>query len=1036
MREFFDGQSNNYPDGHSPGIDGSHAVNWGRLEEVGDIHVLASSYTSAVDYYQQIYSNKVFSTLSTVDGLRILRKAVDCHILLGKFDFAEDLLNQADGLISRSVVEEENFDIDILRARFQVRRAILLRETSQLHECLGMAKRAFAVLAMTDEHKDVGRVQAVMGIAHHRLGRMEKAEELYNDSLATYRRIGFDLGVANLLNNLALIKKNACRWDSALSLMEKATVLANQIGASHLLPGFYLNQGIVLTKSNRYGEARPFLEKGRKLAQSLGDRLHLCRLDLALGRLEGGCGRLARAEELLLEGKNLAEQNRYLREAIIADEYLGDVLLARGHFEKAHFNFQIGLDKSRSIAAGTDLEGELLRRVGEAHLAMGQYQDAVAVCQAAISVCEQCGEIYEIGFCHLVLGKAYSGLQDSKQVQHHFQEAISIFKEQNLLRQWCEAILKFSENLQESASEPQLLLLRRYLMDAQERGASSVSDSILCRILESLAKVQIQLSHFDDALLSVFELERLASGLGDERLDQAVVTLRGRIEIGLMGDVEPSEDHLMAISQIPGLSIATDSAAPQDLESVLIAGMGRAGAESGFIALANGSADGGTLEIVSLAGLTENLAQQLTRWHDLNLVPETRPAVSYFSRLGKHEDLIQSVPALATVASSCVFVPIALNERRFGLLFLGKAPLAGESRGFERNSLDFLSTYMGFLALFLQEKGKGKQDLALSTPIQRVESFENIITQSDQMLEVLGLAQKVAPSNLTILLNGETGTGKGLLAYSIHALSRRSRKKFLQINCAAIPESLLESELFGHVKGAFTGAESDKTGLLESSAGGTVFLDEIGKMPLSMQGKLLQFLDTKVVRPVGGNTERIVDVRLIAASKTDLFQAAQNGQFLEDLYYRLLDFPLVIPPLRDRIDDVELLTRHFVQRFSREIGDNLMAVDHHFMETLVQFSWPGNVRELEKVLQRAIVLAQGESVLRVEHLPATLHKTVDHRTISKDSIMPLKETLAGIECREIGKALELAGGNKSQTARMLKISYPNLLKKIRHYGIQ
>ncbi len=301
------------------------------------------------------------------------------------------------------------------------------------------------------------------------------------------------------------------------------------------------------------------------------------------------------------------------------------------------------------------------------------------------------------------------------------------------------------------------------------------------------------------------------------------------------------------------------------------------------------------------------------------------------------------------------------------------------------------------------------------------------------MLDVLGLARKVAPSDLTVLLNGETGTGKGLLAYSIHALSKRADQKFLSINCAAIPESLLESELFGHKRGSFTGAHSDKKGLLAEAEGGTVFLDEIGKMPFGMQGKLLHFMDTRVVRPVGSNIESIVDVRVVCASKSDLHQLAMDGLFLEDLYYRLLDFPLVIPPLRERPDDVELLTRHFVERFSQEMDSEIPVLDRVFVDHLIQHNWPGNVRELEKALRRAIVLSQGEGVLRPEHLPVAIVGTP--AAVSSDEVLPLKETLAGIECREIERALRISGGNKSQAARTLKISYPNLLKKIRHYGI-
>jgi transcriptional regulator with PAS, ATPase and Fis domain len=431
--------------------------------------------------------------------------------------------------------------------------------------------------------------------------------------------------------------------------------------------------------------------------------------------------------------------------------------------------------------------------------------------------------------------------------------------------------------------------------------------------------------------------------------------------------------------------------------------------------------------------MTDNLCQQLTHWFDGELAAGRRSGTSFFSRLEEGDEVLRMVPALGTVAGSCVFMPIALHDQQFGLLFLGRSASAEGGTGFDRAALDFLATYMGFLALFLYEKGRDHLADAAPAPLEGIESFENIITRNEKMLEMLGLARKVAPSDLTVLLHGETGTGKGLLAYSIHALSHRSEGRFLSINCAAIPETLLESELFGHKRGAFTGAHGDKRGLLAEAEGGTVFLDEVGKMPFSMQGKLLHFLDTKVVRPVGSNQEARVDVRIICASKTDLQQAAEQGEFLEDLYYRLLDFPLVIPPLRERPDDVELLARHFVERFSQEIDGNPPVLEPRFLDLLTSHDWPGNVRELEKALRRAIVLAQGDAVLRAEHLPDEVAGAGAPGVA--ETVVPLRETLAMIECREIARALRLADGNKSQVARDLKISYPNLLKKIKHYGL-
>ncbi len=1033
MRDDFKEQHRSQPE-KSERFQPRSGSEWIRLEDIGDLHYHGSAYSTALDYYRQLIDDEVLSLMDRDQAVRVLRKAVDSNILLGNLDQVDVLLERAEDLIARTSGVSDPGEIAVSRAIFQIRRATALRERGRLHDALNLAKRAFSVLALTDEHTDVAILQVGMGICYLRLGRLEKAEEFFNDGLSTFRRIGHDLGVANLLNNLGLLQKIRCRWDRAISLMDKAVDLAHGIGASHLLPGFYLNQGIILQKIDRLGESRSLLEKGLRLAISLGDRMRQTRLYLAMGRLETLSGRLARAEELILEGKAFADQNRFLRESTIADEYMGDILLARGEHDKARFNYQLGLEKARTIAVGNDLEGELQRRMGEAHLAANCLEKAVAVSQVALAVCEKCGENYEIGFCHATLGKAYSGQSDLKQSDHHFRQAIATFGEQKLTHHWCRAILDFTDHRLSSATEAELLLLRRYLMKAQDNGASSVSDRMLCDILERLAEVQIRLGQFDDALLTVFELERHAGGLDDTNLAQAVVALRDRIETGLLGGVQNTESHLQAISCLPGLFAKRDASVPRNLGSVLAAGMERVQADSGFIAMVDDTGEGDGLRITTRHGLTENLGMQLTHWFDRELANGRRSGTSLFSKLDDGDRLLEAVPALQTVASSCVFMPIALHGRQFGLLFLGKSSQENTAPGFDRSSLDFLATYMGFLALFLYEKGRDGSQAVPNGIFEKIESFENIITQNVKMLEMLGLARKVAPSDLTVLLTGETGTGKGLLAYSIHALSKRAERKFLTINCAAIPESLLESELFGHKRGSFTGAHADKRGLLAEAEGGTVFLDEIGKMPFSMQGKLLQFLDTKIVRPVGSNTDIQVDVRILCASKSDLREMAQQGLFLEDLFYRLLDFPLVIPPLRERADDIELLTDHFIDRFSLEMEDPRPVLDRVFLDLLIHHSWPGNVRELEKTLRRAIVLAHGDSVLRPEHLPDDISGQPVPGA-NAEIILPLRETLGGIECREIGRALALSGGNKSQVARVLKISYPNLLKKIKHYGL-
>jgi DNA-binding NtrC family response regulator len=313
--------------------------------------------------------------------------------------------------------------------------------------------------------------------------------------------------------------------------------------------------------------------------------------------------------------------------------------------------------------------------------------------------------------------------------------------------------------------------------------------------------------------------------------------------------------------------------------------------------------------------------------------------------------------------------------------------------------------------------------------------FENFVTENDEMIRIMNLAERVAGSRATVLLLGDTGTGKGMIASAIHAMSARSDKRFVHVNCAAMPEQLLESELFGHVRGSFTGAFADKNGLLHEADGGTIFLDEIGKTSLAMQGKLLQFLDTGRVRKVGSNDLRTVDVRIVCASKTDLQKLIKNGCFLEDLFYRINDFPLTIPPLRHRPEDIVLIMNHYIDLICREMNRPVRGVTDEFLAHMRAYRWPGNVRELEKVVRRALILAGRDDILDVTHLPVDLLRA-SGKAPEGDDARTLRDRLAEVERDEIRIALHRHAGNKSRVATRLGISYPSLLAKLKRYNLQ
>lgn len=312
--------------------------------------------------------------------------------------------------------------------------------------------------------------------------------------------------------------------------------------------------------------------------------------------------------------------------------------------------------------------------------------------------------------------------------------------------------------------------------------------------------------------------------------------------------------------------------------------------------------------------------------------------------------------------------------------------------------------------------------------------FEEMAGGSPAMKRVVDVISKVAPTDSTVLLLGESGTGKELLANTIHRLSPRRDMPFIAINCAALPEQLLESEMFGHVKGSFTGADSDKRGLFEEADGGTIFLDEIGDMALVTQAKLLRVLQNGEIRVVGSAKPKRVDVRVIAATNRNLERAVENLNFREDLYFRLNVIQVRIPPLRERLETLPGLVEHFVNRANAEFNKNIVALDERAQALLRNYTYPGNVRELESIVAHAVIMAEGD-VIRAEDLPETVRNGIAPRlalpNFSADSITSIND----MEAQLIRTALDRLNGNQTEAAKRLGVSRSTLWRKMKEYGI-
>lgn len=383
-----------------------------------------------------------------------------------------------------------------------------------------------------------------------------------------------------------------------------------------------------------------------------------------------------------------------------------------------------------------------------------------------------------------------------------------------------------------------------------------------------------------------------------------------------------------------------------------------------------------------------------------------------------------------------ICVPIKLEGKMIGTISVSKEIAIGETQSIDLRLLNIIATLVGQAAkinnLFeIQKAGWQEENRKLRQQLKTRFDVGNMIGTSNAIQEVFRLVEQVAQSNATVLIRGESGTGKDLIAHAIHYCSLRADKPFVKINCTALPESLLESELFGHEKGAFTGAVEKKVGRFERANGGTIFLDEIGDFSLNLQVKLLRVIQFKEFERVGGTETIKTNVRIVVATNRNLEEDIKNGVFREDLYYRINVFPIYLPPLRERKNDIMLLADFFLEKYAKENGKHIQRISTPAIEMLTSYHWPGNIRELENCIERAVLLCN-DQVVRSEHLPPSLQ--IEHGYKSTNG-RTMPEMVENLEKEMIIEALKKNGGQRRKVAQALGITERMLGYKIVKYNI-
>jgi len=988
-------------------------------EEIGEMHFNAENFTTALEYFTRALER---SDLSVQERFRLLLRISDCHRKRGDFAAAAEFTRE-----SRAAGEALGA---AAVGRVEYREGFLLLWQGQYDDALKAAFSAYRKLKQSESHGEVAYIQLLIANCYQRLGLSAEAEEFFMDSLSSYRRAEDRVGIAYVYNSLGLLHKNACRWARALASLSKSLDLAKTLGLSRHLIVVQLNLGVVYLKMRRFEDAISSFDAAVAGAERLGDQIGLTRALLMLGRAQVARGYPGRGEKALLRAQTMAVDAGYQREAALADEYLGELMIARQEYRGALANLNAALEKGRHLAPEGDVVAECLRRLADVQYRLGRSGDALESIDEGQRIARQCGEVYEMGFFHRTRALCLARQDDVDGALEAMTMSMTAFDENG--------------NPYEKAVSQQLLarICTRFGTEAtllKARGALGDSIVVLARLDDSrsqiishalLCGIERRLGNFDDALLAVYEADRLASDEECARFRRPLAALRHRVETQMSNATRRVLDQFSVLGEIQGGARSREQLS-RGLDATLRLMMERLGAHAGFIAVASATHKG--LQIVAREGMSAKDAHAIEAWHAKRLDHGHGPLV--MSEIENHPALVDLRARLALSSGTLLFQDLGFDQERLGLMCIQKS---GESSraAVSQDDLHFVAAYSSLISLSVYELVRMEKKGKATRPARSAgRGFESIVTENREMIHLLNLAERVAHSDATVLLQGETGTGKGLIAYAIHLLSERRDRAFVHVNCAALPEQLLESELFGHVRGAFTNAYFDKDGLLIEANGGTIFLDEIGKTSMAMQGKLLQFLDSGKVRKVGSNELMGVDVRVVCASKSNLLKLVDEGRFLEDFFYRINDFPLTVPPLRERKEDIPLLMNHYIEKLARELGRGIEGASAEFLARLTAYHWPGNVRELEKVIKRAIILAEDGELLELRHLAPEVLRTVEPADATPQE-STLRERIEQIEQAMILEALRRLDGNKSQVAMQLGISYPNLLSKIKRYNIQ
>jgi transcriptional regulator with GAF, ATPase, and Fis domain/Flp pilus assembly protein TadD len=996
-----------------------------RAQELGDLYFAADNYAVALEYYRRALDAEARNGSTDRDDLfRLGARIVDCLRYRGDLDEAVDALHDLHHRLRPHVTPEQI-------GRLAGSLGILLFDRGRYRAAQRASVLAYRLLRETTLNFDIGRAEMTLGWIALRTGSWSSSRDYFESAIATYRRADFQAGMASAYNSLALVHKNQCRYKEAARFLEQALRIAERAGLYQDSGTYLHNLAIVHDKMGEWDLAEEHYRRALQIYTETGFAPGKARSLICLGILRRKRRDYGTAENLLREALSLATERACRREVVLAREGLGDLLADLGRMEEARAEYETALVLADQLATDSDLQVELWRRIGDAQLRMGELDAARRSGERALAIARRLGDRIEEACSLRLLGLRAAEAGEWEEARGFVEEATRILsgigKRYELAKLNLAIGIVWRKRGRKGRSRGVLDESVAFLRRAVAGFESLALQVHAARALLELSRSELSRGLMDEAVIHVDTATSLLTPEDDPVLAKEIEEFRREIEQGLIDGSSAQSNEFAAFDEIrSSLRSGDPESAVQEILSIVAR---RTGASRGLVAA---PALAGGIEAVAAVGMANRLAHDMIRELERRIGPARMASAPVVTSRAGSDERFRDLPAAFHIGlrTTVAIIPLTLPSGLPGYLYLDR-PEEGPQGAFKQREINLiavLANYVAVAILEMQRQRLANENSALRGKLLGSAQDHGIVTRSSELLEILSLLGRVGPTDATILIEGETGSGKGLLARAIHASSTRSTKALIQVNCAALPEQLLESELFGHVQGAFTGAVRDKSGLFVEANGGTLFLDEVDKTTITIQGKLLQVLDNREVRPVGGNRSTKVDVRVLCATNVNLRARIARGEFLEDLYYRLNDICFRVPPLRERPEDVPLLIEHYVRHFAGEMGKAIPGVDPELVSTFASLPWRGNVRELEKIVKRMVVMANDGETLNLRLVPREILRKEDD---SADGPATLRSEVVKVERRVIALALERHNWNKLQAARELNLSYPTLLQKIK-----